>query len=150
MLDTVYKHFETVARGIKQDLKNKGFVVPIKNRDGSISVDNYTIYKNKLGFYEIKNAIGDTVVDYINLPQTAALIANNLALGKWVDDRILDLDRQYGYSLFKEQQAKRIIDNRKDWDRVDIMQTKLSIHSQKKISAKNSIMFSFEKLRNVR
>jgi hypothetical protein len=150
MLDKVYKHFETVARGIKQDLKNKGFVIPIKNRDGSISVDNYTIYKNKLGFYEIENAIGDTVVDYINLPQTAALLANNLALGKWVDDRILDLDRQYVYSLFKEQQAKRIIDNRKDWDRVDIMQTKLSIHSQKKISAKNSIMFSFEKLRNVR
>ena len=110
----------------------------------------YTIQKKRSGFYKISNILGETIVDHINLPQTAALLANNLALGRWVDDRLLTQDRQYGYNLFEEQQAKRIIENHKDWDKVDVMHTKLDIVSRKKISAKQSIMFSFEKLRNVR
>jgi|CryBogDrversion2_5_1035270.scaffolds.fasta_scaffold26586_1 hypothetical protein len=150
MLDKVYKKLEPLAKGIEKNLRNKGFVVPTENSDGTITVGRYTIQKKRSGFYKISNILGETIVDHINLPQTAALLANNLALGRWVDDRLLTQDRQYGYNLFEEQQAKRIIENHKDWDKVDVMHTKLDIVSRKKISAKQSIMFSFEKLRNVR
>jgi hypothetical protein len=150
MLNTVYKQIEKIALNVKQDLRQKGFVVPLKNKDGSISIDDYKIIKKRNGFYTIKNRIGDTLVDHINLPQTAALLANGLALGRWIDDNILASDRQYGYSLFEEQLATRIIENRKDWDRVDIMYTKIDAAKHKKISAKNTIMHSFEKLRKLR
>jgi hypothetical protein len=150
MLEKVYKQIENLARGVKTDLRHKGFVVPIENRDGSISVDLYTISKSKAGFYKITSNAGDVLVDHINLPQTAALLANSLALGRWVDDRLLNEDRQYGYSLFEELQAKHIIDKRRDWDRVDIMYTKMSLAKHRKTAAKQAIMNSFEKLRNVR
>jgi hypothetical protein len=150
MLDKTYKKLETVAKDIQRDLRSKGFVIPVENRDGSVTVDRYTIRKKRSGLYKIENAIGDTMADHINLPQSAAIIANNLALGRWVDDRILKLDKQYGYSLFEELQAKRIIDNHKDWDKVDVMQTKIEIARRRKENAKQGIITSFEKLRSMR
>jgi len=150
MQDTVYKKVERLAKVVQNDLRKKGLVIPVDNPDGSVSVDNYTIIRDRSGFYSILNRSGDTVVDKINLPQTAALLANNLALGRFVDDKLLKHDRQYGYSLFEEQMAKKIITNHKDWDKVDVMQTKIEIAQHKKMSAKRTIMFSFEKLRSLR
>jgi len=150
MLDIVYKQVADLAKGIKTDLRRKGFVVPRDNGDGTINVDRYKIIRDRSGFYKIKNAVGDIVVDSINLPQTAALLANNLALGRWNDFDLVRQDRQYGYSLFEEQLAKRIISNHKDWDKVDVMYSKMEEARQKKTSARNSILHSFEKLRNLR
>lgn len=150
MRDKVYKQAENIAKGVKQDLRQKGFVVPIENRDGTISVDKYTIVKQQSGFYCIEDKDGDILVDKINLPQTAAVMANNLALNRGIDDRLLKHDREYGYSYFEEEQAKRIIKNHKDWDKVDVMYTKMNVAYHKKISAKSSIIYSFEKLRSLR
>ena len=60
----------------------------------------------KTGFYSILNYCNDVVVDYINLPQSAALLANRLALGKYMDDNILIADRSYGHALFEEELHK--------------------------------------------
>ena len=147
MLETVYKQLEKIAHGIKKDLRRKGVAIPVENKDGSISMDSYTIAKTPTGFYKILSKTGGIVVDCINLPQTAVLLANGLALGRWMDDELLKQDRQYGYHLFEEQQAKNIINRHSDWDRVDVMYTKIDVARHKKACAKRSIMNSFEKLR---
>ena len=99
--DQVYNKFKTVAKTVKEELKRKGMIIPVKNPNGSITLDSYTIIKLKNGFYEIRDRHGETVVGNINLPQSAALMANGLALGKWLDEKIYNLDREYGYKSFE-------------------------------------------------
>lgn len=152
MVDHLYRRVESLANAVRSDLRNKGFVIPVDNGDGTITFDDYTVVKEDTGFYSIKNRIEDTVVDKINLPQTAALLANRLALGKFVDDQLVECDRQYGYSLFHETLAKKQAENslkRKDVDRADLMYTKYNIARSKKLSAKKTIISSFEKLRRL-
>lgn len=148
----VYNKFKTLAVEVKNSLKKKGLVVPIKNRDGTISLDHYTIEKQTTGFYIIKNKLGDVVVDQINLPQTAALLANGLALGKWLDLRIYNLDREYGYRSFEKdlfrRNANRSLKN-KNLDRADMLFTKFKIAHSRVESSRKEIISSFEKLRNL-
>lgn len=150
--DHLLKKFKIVADTVKQDLKRQGLVVPTKNSDGSVSIENFTICKDKSGFYVIKNRVGDIVVDKINLPQTAALLANNLALGKWTNDEIYKLDQEYGYRLFETMLLKKnasLSIKKSNFDRADLLFIKLNI-SQKKVElAKNQIVSTFEKLRNI-
>lgn len=149
--DQVLKKFKLVADSVKKDLKKKGLAIPIQNRDGSISVDNYLIVKEGT-FYFIRDHRGDDIVRNINLPQTAALIANSLALGKMVDDKIYKLDQEYGFRLFEmdllTKHAQRSL-KKNDVDRADFLYTKLQITKSKINSTKSSIMNSFEKLRNL-
>jgi hypothetical protein len=124
----------------------------VNNRDGSISVDNYKIVKDKSGFYSIRDRDNDVIIKQINLPQTAAVLANKLALGRGIDTEILLDDREYGYNLFEELLSKKISEAsivKKDYDRADLMSVKLRIASYKKTEAKKKISYSFEKLRKL-
>jgi hypothetical protein len=148
----VVERVERIARKVKEDLRQSGFVIPVNNRDGSISVDNYKIVKDKSGFYSIRDRDNDIIVKQINLPQTAAVLANKLALGRGIDTEILVTDREYGYNLFEELLSKQISENsiiKKDYDRAEIMSTKLKIAAYKKTEAKKKIIYSFEKLRRL-
>jgi hypothetical protein len=143
---------EKIARKVKDDLRQSGFVIPVNNRDGSISVDNYKIVKDKSGFYSIRDRDNDVIIKQINLPQTAAVLANKLALGRGIDTEILLDDREYGYNLFEELLSKQISEAsivKKDYDRADLMSVKLRIASYKKTEAKKKISYSFEKLRKL-
>lgn len=149
--DQVLKKFKQVADSVKNDLRKKGLVIPIQNKDGSITIDNYLIVKVGV-FYFIRDRFGEDIVKNINLPQTAALIANSLALGKMGDDKIYKLDQEYGFGLFEidllSKHANRSL-KRKDIDRADFLYTKLKITKSRVNSTKSSIMNSFEKLRNL-
>jgi hypothetical protein len=148
----VVARVEKLARKVRDELRESGFVIPVNNRDGSISVDNYRIVKDKSGFYSIRDRDNDVVIKQINLPQTAAVLANKLALGRGIDDDILGNDREYGYNLFEEALSKKISENsvvKKDYDRAEIMSTKLNIASYRKNEAKKKIIYSFEKLRRL-
>jgi hypothetical protein len=153
MNNKLYSKVEKLAKGIREDLRKQGFVIPTENGDGTITVDNYTIIKQRTGFYTIRNRSDDVIVDKINLPQTAALLANGLALGKLVDDNLLTTDRQYGYSLFEELLAKRSIEKNarnKNYERLDLMCIKMTDAAERKDRAKKAILNSFEKLRRLR
>lgn len=153
MNEQLFFKVEKLAHSIRDELRKKGLVIPTDNGDGTVSVDNYTIKKQKSGFYAIEDSYNETIVDKINLPQTAALLANGLALGKWVDDNILTADRKYGYNLFEEQVAKRGIENsvrQKDYVKLDVFYSKMSDASSRKNQAKATITNSFEKLRRLR
>lgn len=146
--EALYKQLKIVTSSVKQDLRLKGIVIPTKNANGSITVGNYTIVK-KHAFYSIVNHSGNNVVDQINLPQTAALIANGLALGKPLDKSLLVVDQQYGYAEFEELLHAQIATQnlKRNFDRAELMLTKSLINRLKKEQHKKVIMKNFEKLK---
>jgi hypothetical protein len=113
-----------------------------------------TIVKERTGFYSILDNRKEAIVSSINLPQTAAVIANSLALGKWpADDKLVKADRDYGYNLFEETLSKKHAENslkNNDVDRADILFIKGGNARYKKLQAHQTIINSFEKLRRLR
>lgn len=146
--EKVYYKLEVVAKAVSQNLQRKGVAIPVKNDNGSVTLGNYTIVKRD-NFYVIIDYSGEVVVDKINLPQSAAILANGLALGKFIDPEILSQDRMYGYAEFEEvlhkQMAERCLS--KDLNRADVMFTKSNINRAQKEHYRTTIMARFEKLR---
>ena len=140
-----------VSNEVKEEFRKKGVAIPTINDNGSISLGYYTVTKNSNGFYNVLDYSGEVVVSQLNLAQTAAMVANNLALGKFVDSELVDKDRRYGYALFEEDQAKRSLakSSKKDLSYFDLMLTKHMIAKAKKELYKSEIVKSFEKLRNL-
>ena len=151
--DRVYAKLNTVAQTVKADLKRKGIAIPIKNSNGTVSLENYTISKQVSGFYSILDRHGDIVIDQINLPQSAALMANSLALGRWIENAIRSLDTEYGYRSFEyelfKKNANQSLKN-KNIDRAEMLFTRCEIAKSRVELAKKQIIASFEKLRNLR
>lgn len=145
----VYAKIKKLDQDVKTDLIRQGIVPPIKNKDGSISVGYFKIIKERTGFYEIVDFSGETVVEQINLPQSAALLANKLALGKYIDDNILTTDRNYGHAMFEETLQTQLANKKlikKDFDSADLLFTKAKISKVKKDRYKKEIISRFEKL----
>lgn len=149
--DDLYKKIVKVSDEVKKELRRKGLVIPIDNDDGSISVGNFRIVKERTNFYSIVDFEGERVVERINLPQSAIMLANTLALGLHIDSRIEQLDKSYGYALFEEQLHEQAVKNshKKSLDYFDLMLTKCMIARAKKEDYKREIINSFEKLRKL-
>ena len=149
--DDLYNKIVKLSDTVKFDLLKKGVVVPVKNKNGSINVGHFKIVKTDNGYYNILSRSGDIVVDQINLPQTAAVLANGLALGKFKDDSLLDSDRRYGFALFDETLHRRSLENssKKSLEYFDLMLTKSLIAKAKKDRYKQAVIKSFEKLINI-
>jgi hypothetical protein len=143
----LYTKIFHISQKVKNNLSEQGFAIPVKNDDGTISVGNYTIIKNDI-FYSILDYSNSTIIEKINLPQTALLLANKLALGKFIDKELLQLDRAYGYAVFEEQLENTLI-KRSSLDIADLRLAKASIARIKKENYKNRINLSFEKLRKI-
>ena len=146
--DDLYNKIVKLSDAVKKDLLKKGVVVPVKNKNGSINVGNYKIVKNNEGYYNILSRSGDVIVDQINLPQTAAVVANGLALGRFKDDNLIDSDKRYGFALFDEMLHTRSVENssKKSLEYFDLMLTKSLIARAKKEKYKQDVIKSFEKL----
>jgi hypothetical protein len=149
--DDLYKKIVKVSANVRADFRRRGIIIPVENKNGSISLDNFTISRNNDGFYVIINRRGDEVVSNINLPQTAAVVANGLALGQFLDDKLLKADREYGYALFDEALHERAVKRSKNkpLDYFDLMLSKCMIARAKKEQHKSEIVKSFEKLRKL-
>ena len=87
--ELLYKKIQKLSNEVKKEFRNKGIVLPKQHNDGSVSIGRYRIIKHQNTFYSIADHTGEIMVDKINLPQTAALLANGLELGRWLDDTIL-------------------------------------------------------------
>lgn len=145
----VYSKIEQLSKDAKSKLLQQGIVVPIKRKDGTIKVGHYVIKRKKDGFYCILDFKQEIVIDGINLPQTAALVANRLALGKYIEDAVVIADARYGYALFDEElhtvlARKNVQSNM--LDRADVMFTKSKISRHKKEQYMKTVMRSFNKL----
>lgn len=150
--DNFLDKVEKLAKSVKQDLKRKGFVVPSKSEDGTYIFENYKIKKEETGFYSIFDKNNELIVSKINLPQTAALLANDLALGKFLDSKLIDLDKNYGYrdfdcELFESASLKY---RKTDLDKFFFYNTRYNLAREQKKICKEQILAKFEKLRRVR
>lgn len=149
----LFKKIELLAEGVKKDFRSKGLIIPVKEANGSIKFNSYTIIRDQSGFYSIISASNIIIVSNINLPQTAIILANSLALGCGTDDKIINIDKQYGFNLFEEEQCKRVataMAKRKDWDRMDTLIIKQNIARHRAKYAKDTVLKSFEKFRRLR
>ena len=149
----LFKKVEQLAEGVKKDFQSKGLVIPIKEKDGSVKFNNYTIVRDRSGFYSIISASNITIVSNINLPQSAIILANALALGRGTDDKIINHDKQYGFNSFEEEQCKKVaaaMAKKKEWDRMDTLIIKQNIAHQRAEYAKDTVLKSFEKFRRLR
>jgi hypothetical protein len=149
--EDLYKKITRISDQVRNELRLKGFVVPVEHRDGSISVGRYTIKKTSDNFYSIMDYKNEIVVSKINLPQTAAIVANGLALGKFLDKDIIQEDRYYGYALFEEELHTRTLQkgNKISLDKYGVSLSKYTRFKTKKELHRREIIKSFEKLRKI-
>jgi hypothetical protein len=149
--EDIFKKIVSFSDEIKKNLRKKGMIAPVNNQDGSIGIGAYTVIKNSNGFYTVIGRGNEVAADQINLPQTAILLANDLALGKFLDKDLKQKDQMYGYALFEETLLKKIIDSesRVDLQQFDLTMTKYLIAKSKKEFYRNDIINSFEKLRKL-
>jgi hypothetical protein len=151
--DEIYLKIQQISVDVKEKLKRQGVVVPIKKRDGSIQIGSYSIKKDSTGFYSILDFRNEVIINRINLPQTAAIQANRLALGKYIDDDILQADTRYGHAYFDEELHTHLAGRclqKKELDRAEMMYTKSNIAKHRKNQHMWEIRKSFEKLMRFR
>jgi hypothetical protein len=142
---------ENVAKTVIDSLKKKGYVVPTALSNNRVNFNGYIVGRDQDGYYYIHNPRTDTLIDKINLPQTAAVIANNLALGKYSIENLISHDKHYGYRDFDQAIFKRAMErSRKNIDQFAYWQTRYNTARQQAKSYKNTIIHSFEKLRSLR
>jgi hypothetical protein len=147
LTEELMKKLAQLSRDVKQRLYKEGLVVPVKNKDGSISFGTYRVLRDASGYYKIVDYSNEAVVDQINLPQTAVVVANGMALGRYRDTDLINEDKGYGYADFEEQLYKKNM-ARKDssLDKFDVSLGKYTIVHAKKKTHKAAIDKSFEKL----
>jgi len=144
--NNLYHKIQQLSNEVQADLRKKGIVVPVKNSDGTVNIGAYKILKNSSG-YSIIDKYGDVVEQSINLPQTAVLLANSLALGKFRDRSVIDHDRRYGYALFEEELHTKARTRKKvALDYYDVAMAKASNAKSKKEYYKRDLLNKYEKL----
>lgn len=139
----LYEKIVSLSKEVKDNFRKKGIVIPVQNEDNSISLGPFIVSKDNHGFYKIYDHRQDVIVERINLPQTAIMLANGLALGKFLDTTLLDKDQKYGYALFEEMLHKHKTKN------VDLHLAKYSLAKAKREYYQHAINLSFEKLRKL-
>lgn len=149
-VEKIYQKFKDLARKTRDDFRRKGLVIPIKKEDGSVKVGEYLIKRKKNDFYIVVSVDGEVMADHLNLPQTAAIVANHLALKNYLDTKIIELDREYGYSYFEYQLYQRAQDRAsKDLDYFDIKMSKFENSGEKADFYKQQILLQFDKLKKL-
>jgi hypothetical protein len=147
LTDELLNKLIQLDREVKTRLRLKGLVVPIRHKNGNIKFDAFTVTKDQDGFYSVLDHANEAIVSRINLPHTALLTANNLALGRYKDLDLIDSDKRYGYADFEEQLYKKAISGvGKSLDHFDLSLEKYNTAHLKKKMYRHAVMKSFEKL----
>jgi hypothetical protein len=142
--EELFNKIKKLSDEVKRDLRRKGLVTPVKNNDGTTSIGHYTIIRDLAG-YSILDFADEVLIDRINLPQTAIVVANKLALGQYKDSELLLADKNYGFADFEETLYKRAIEKYSS-DKFDIYLSKYISAHDKKVSYKREVIKTFEKL----
>ena len=77
------------------------------------------------------------------------MLANRLALGKYLDNELLDADRRYGHALFEEELHLTLAERNlksNNVDRADVLFTKFKIAKHRKEQHRKTIIIGFDKL----
>ena len=87
----LFSKVEIVAENVLRNLKKKGYVVPSLLENNTINFDGFIVGRDRDDLYFVKHVNREIKIPRINLPQTAALLANSLALGKNADEKFESL-----------------------------------------------------------
>ena len=131
-----------VSTQVRDTLKKRGFVIPIEE-NGVIKIGDYIIKKEN-NFYNIQDSSKYVIIGNINLPHTAIMLANKLALGKFLDNDLINKDRNFGYAEFEENLQSKI--KSKDVEIQEVRDMKYKIAKHKKERYFNQINKDFKKL----
>lgn len=145
----ILQELSSLKKTIEQNLKKRGLVPAKKTKNGIARIGNFYIKKEETGLYSVLDSNNNIIAQDINLPHSAAVLANNLALGQWTNREILDLDRKYGHYTFDEQLTKVYYTKNyqnKNYNKADILNEKLKTASQKRVYYKNKILEGYNKL----
>lgn len=147
----IFSKVQQVANSVKQNLRDKGYIIPVKEKDGSINFEGIHVRKIKNTFYSVYDKTEHPIIENLNLLETAVVLANNAALGRFLDMKIVEADKQYGYHSFKLDvftarfnNAEKMTDT---WVYYETRRNKASENTQK---YKQIVYNSFNKLRNLR
>ena len=147
----IFNKVQQVALSVKEELREKGHVIPIKEKDGSINFDGVHVRKVRNTFYTVYDRHNIPVVENLNLLQTAIVLANSIALGRYPDIKLIEADTQYGYQSFKldvyNSRLKKSSELTDNWLYYD---TRMRIAQENSEKHKRLILNSFDKLRNIR
>jgi hypothetical protein len=147
----LFQKVESLAKTVISDFQRRGYVIPVEQKNGTIKFNSYIVGKNTNGFYRVSDTRNNIYADNLNLVQTAALIANDLALGKILDTAIINIDKTYGYKLFDEQVYETAAKRKKNTLDQDVFyETRSKIARSQKEHAKQQILSSFRKLTSIR
>jgi hypothetical protein len=145
--EDLYKKLTNISDKLRKDFYDRGVVAPVKTNSGYVRIGFYDIRRTG-NHYAIVDINGVTEVEGINLPQTAALIANNMALGRYRGLELILNDREYGFAEFEEELHEQAVKNskNKDIDYLILHQTKARKCREKKEYYKNLIDLRYTKL----
>jgi len=144
----LFDKLSVIADNVKTKLKRKGFVIPVKNKDGSISFDHFRIIRSNKGCYKILKQ-NETIIDNINLLQSASLLANELAVSRQLDQKLYQEDQAYGHKLFETTWYQNLAQKKikdKNYDLAEIFFTKSDMAKSKSLYIKREITDNFYKL----
>lgn len=150
--ENLFHKFRSLAYEVKEDLRSRGIVVPVSTHAG-VRLGNYTVVKSATGFYSVIDPRNRAVYEKINLPQTALLLANDLALGKWGSIGLIEVDKEYGFSDFEKTNYRRLSEiytKQKNWEKFEAVDTKWRAAEKRAERSLQIIMQSFEKLFHLR
>ena len=147
----LFTRVESVAKTVLDNLKRKGLVVPNKVGRNTFNFNGFIVGKDSAGAYYIRHPLRELNIEGINLPQTAAILANQLGLGRNTDTQILNNDRAYGFREFDKQIFQRaMIRHKNNIDQFIYYESRYKIASDQSAEHKKQITNSFEKLRSIR
>lgn len=147
----LFNKVETIAKQVKEELKKEGLIVPVKERDGTINFDGVRVRKVKNTFYAVYDRKNRLLVDELNSVQTAVVLANRVATGRPLDDKLIEADRKYGFQSFKleiaETRLKKVPLHSEAWFYYDMRRQTAKEHTKKYLEV---IQLSYKKLANLR
>jgi hypothetical protein len=148
--EKLYRKIQELAKKVKNDFRRKGMIIPTRDSKHSIRIGNYLIKRKENEFYAVISVDGEIMADQLNLPQTAALIANQLALKQQFDKGLLEIDRDYGYACFESQLYNKARQRTlKDPEYFNIRMYEYENSADKAETLKNYIVSQFEKLNKI-
>ena len=148
--EKLYQKIQELAKKVKNDFRRKGLIIPTRNNKYSIRIGNYLIKRKENEFYAVVSVDGEVMADQLNLPQTAALIANQLALKQQFDKGLVEVDREYGYACFEHQLYNRDKERMlMDPNYVSVKAYEYEDSEQKAATLKSYIIYQFEKLNKI-
>lgn len=149
-IDKLFHKIKELARKAREDLRKKGIIVPSKQDDGSVKIGRYIIQRKNNDFYKVISIDGELMADNLNLPQTAVIVANHLALKNFLNKDVIEKDREYGYAYFEYQLYQRAKERSLiDPDYFDVKISKFEDSGEQADFYKKQIVEQFDKLKKI-